>query len=86
MAFYTFKVGGYARSIYLDGSKTFAMAEAESPLYTQAIKEYAAKNFDYGQIDDAFSKGYINQQQYDDTIVLKTAIEPRAMVVEIPTT
>ena len=77
MAFYQFRVGSYARSIYLDGTKTFAMAGLESPLYDQAIKEYSAKNFFYSQIDDAFAKLYINQEQYDITIALKTAIEPR---------
>jgi len=67
--FYTWRVGGFARSIYLDGSKTFAMAELESPLYTQAIKDYSAKNFTYGQIDDAFANG-ITPSDYDqDTIM-----------------
>lgn len=81
MAFYQWRVGSYARSIYLDGTKTFEQAALESPLYEQAIKEYAAKNFAYSQIDEAFEKGYINQQQYDDTIALKLLIEPRPLAV-----
>lgn len=84
MAFYSFRVGPYERSIYLDGTKTFEMAEAESPQYTQAIKERAAVDFTYSQIDTALAKGYINQAQYDDTIALKTLIEPRILSSEVP--
>lgn len=77
MAFYTFRVGTYARFIYLDGSKTFEQVAVESPLYPQAIKEYAAKNFYYIQIDGAFAKGYINETEYNETIALREAIISR---------
>ena len=71
---YTFLTGGYSRIIYLDGNRTF---ESLKPEYIEPVKIRASTDFDYGQIDDALTKGYINQEQYDDTIVLKTAIEPR---------
>jgi len=77
MAFYQWRIGGYTRQIYLDGTTTFEVAIAADIRYEQAIKEYAAKNFYYGQIDDAFTKLYITQTVYDETIALKTAIEPR---------
>lgn len=77
MAFYTFKVGPYARSIYLDGAITFESLEAS---YQLPIKQRAAKDFTYSQIDNAYAKGYINQSQYDETIVLKLLIEPRPLV------
>ncbi|HEY5582937.1 MAG TPA: hypothetical protein VIK78_00375 [Ruminiclostridium sp.] len=80
--FYQFRVGGYARSIYLDGAVTF---EQLAPDYVEPVKVYASKGFTYGQIDEALAKGYINQQQYDDTIALKTAIEPRPLSVAQPT-
>jgi len=77
MAFYSFRVGNYARMIYLDGTRTFEIVAPESPLYDQAIKERAAKDFNYPQIDAAFAAGRINQEQYDTTIALKLLIEPR---------
>jgi hypothetical protein len=80
---YSFLVGPYARQIYLDGTKTMASLTAE---YVQPVKEYAAKNFTYAQIDDALAAGRIDQQTYNDTIALKALIEPRpAAVAEEPT-
>lgn len=86
MAFYSFRVGNYARMIYLDGTRTFEQVALESELYDQAIKERAAKDFQYWQIDDALAAGRINQEQYDATIALKLLIEPRplAAVAENP--
>lgn len=84
MAFYQFRVGSYARTIYLDGSKTFEQAIAEDIKYEQAIEGYASTGFAYSQIDDALAKGYISQERYDATIVLKTAIEPRPSKTELP--
>lgn len=86
MAFYTFRVGSYSRCIYLDGTRTFEQAIAEDIKYEQAIKVYASTYFDYYQIDLALTNGYINQQQYDDTIALKTVITPRPLMVTVPTT
>jgi len=80
MAFYQWRVGGYSRTIYLDGTKTFEQAIAEDVQYEQAIKVYASQKFTYGQIDNALANGYISQEQYDDTIVLKMAIEPRTLM------
>ena len=89
MAFYQWRVGGYARMIYLDGTKTFEQAIADSPQYEQAIMVYASKipptGFTYGQIDTALAKGYISQGHYDTTIVLKMELEPRPlMATEVP--
>lgn len=77
--FYTWRVGGYSRTIYLDGTKTFEQAIAEDVQYEQAIMIYASEKFTYGQIDNAFAKGYISQEHYDTTIALKTLIEPRPL-------
>jgi len=84
--FYTWRVGTYSRMIYLDGTRTFEVVALDSPLYDQAIKEYAATNFSYNQIDTAIAQGYINQTQYDETIALKLLIEPRSLAVEISPT
>lgn len=67
MAVYSFRVGPYARSIYLYGSESFATTPIE---YHQPVKEYAAKNFTQYQIDQALANGYITQQEYDETVLL----------------
>jgi len=89
MAFYQWRVGGYARMIYLDGTKTFEQAIADDTRYEQAIMVYASNmpptGFSYEQVDNALTKGYISQGHYDTTIELKNAIEPRALSVENPT-
>ncbi|HEY5583496.1 MAG TPA: hypothetical protein VIK78_03285 [Ruminiclostridium sp.] len=85
IGFYQWRVGGFARTIYLDGTKTFEIAIAESPLYEQAIMVYASTGFTYGQIDNALAKGYISQEHYDITITLKLLIEPRPLMGEQPT-
>lgn len=65
---YSFRVGPYARSIYSYGTATFAdIPEA----YVQPVKEYAAKTFSQYELDLALGNGYITQQQYDETILLK---------------
>lgn len=69
MAVYSFRVGPYARSIYLYGSESFATTPLE---YHQPVKEYAAKNFTRSQIDEALALGYISQTEYDETISLIT--------------
>ena len=71
---YTFLTGGYSRIIYLDNNRTFESLKTE---YIEPVKERASTDFDYGQIDLALEKGYISQIIYDETIALKTAIEPR---------
>ena len=83
MAVYTWRTGTYSRMIYLDGTKSFASLTAE---YLEPVKQRAATDFSYSQIDNALAKGYINQQEYDDTIAIKTLIEPRTLVLEEPTT
>ncbi|HEY5586708.1 MAG TPA: hypothetical protein VIK78_19740 [Ruminiclostridium sp.] len=85
IGFYQWRVGGFTRTIYLDGTKTFEIAIAESPLYEQAIMVYASTGFTYGQIDNALAKDYISQEHYDVTIELKLLIEPRPLMAEEPT-
>lgn len=64
---YSFKVGPYARSIYLYGTQSFSTIPVE---YHQPVKQYASDNFTQWQIDEALKKGYITQQEYDETILL----------------
>ncbi len=68
MAVYSFRVGPYARAVYLYGTQTFA---SDVPTeYHQPVKEYAASGFSQYQIEQALEKGYITQQEYDETILL----------------
>jgi hypothetical protein len=68
---YSFRVGPYARSIYLYGTGSFSITPTE---YHQPVKEYAANNFTPYQIDQALAKGYITQQEYDETILLMPVV------------
>lgn len=74
---YNFRVGSYARAIYLDGIRKMVQAEAEDAGYRLAIEQYAAKNFFYDQIDNALAKSYIDQITYNETIALREAIISR---------
>jgi len=67
MAVYSFRIGPYARSIYLYGSSNFAATPLE---YHQPVKQYASDNFTPNQIDEALAKGFITQQEYDETVIL----------------
>jgi hypothetical protein len=67
MAVYQFRIGPYARSIYLYGTTTFAAIPQE---YHYPVKDYVARNFTVGQIQEAFNRGYITQQEYDETMII----------------
>lgn len=72
---YSFKVGPYARKIYLYGTERFTARDGYAGIpeeYWQPVKQYAAGNFTQSQIDYALSKAWINQQEYDDTVALIT--------------
>lgn len=67
MAFIQLLVGPYARSIYLYGSRTFQQIATE---YQQPVKEFAAKSFTVGQIQEAYNRGWVSQQEYDETMFI----------------
>lgn len=71
---------GYAYSIYIDGTRTFAETNES---YHVEIKQYAGTNFTDAQLLNAFTNGWITQQEYDDTLAIKyPPVEPP---VEEPT-
>lgn len=70
MPIYSWMVSTYARDIYLFGNRTFA--QIPEP-YVEPVKEYAAKTYRQDQIDNALEKGWITQQEYDDTMSYKTS-------------
>lgn len=61
----------YGKSIYQYGTRRFTERDGYLgilPEYHEPVKQYAAANFALELIDKALSSGYINQQEYDDTI------------------
>jgi len=70
MPIYSWMVSTYARDIYIFGNRTFA--QIPEP-YVEPVKEYAAKTYRQDQIDNALDKGWITQQEYDDTMAYKAS-------------
>ena len=58
----------YAKAIYIDGTKKFNEIRSE---YVEPVKQYAATNYTQQQIDLALEKGFITQQEYEDTLAYK---------------
>lgn len=64
---------GYAYSIYIDGTRTFATTNAS---YHEEIKQYAGINFTDYHIYNALVKGWITQQEHDETLAYRPVVEP----------
>jgi len=65
---YPWRVSSYAMDIYLFGNRTFA--QIPEP-YVDPVKQYAAATFRDDQIENALNKGYISQEEFDDTMAYK---------------
>ena len=65
MAVLAFRTSTFARNIYLYGNTLFTGIPVE---YVEPVKQYAATTFSRLQIDNALNKGWITQQEYDETI------------------
>jgi hypothetical protein len=70
-----FMVSSYADAVYKYG--TFRLTERDGypgvvATYREPVKQYAAENYTEVQIDNALSKGWITQQEYDETMELKS--------------
>jgi hypothetical protein len=55
----------YAVNIYRYGNRSFATIPTE---YHEPVKQYAALNLTLSEIDNALAKGYISEQEYNDTL------------------
>lgn len=73
MAVLNFRTSTYARNIYLYGTTTFAAIPTE---YIEPVKQYAGEAFTKGQLDNALAQGWINQQEYDETIAYIPVVKP----------
>jgi ribulose bisphosphate carboxylase small subunit len=67
MTVLTFRTSTYARNIYIYGVTSFTTIPAE---YVEPVKEYATTHFTKEQIQNAYEKGWITTQEYNDTIAL----------------
>lgn len=66
-----FRTQMYALAIYIQGITRFTARDGFQGIpeaYHEAVKEFAATTYDIEYIDTALTNGYINQQEYDDTI------------------
>lgn len=72
MAILTFRVSTYARNVYLYGNTQLSAISTSPDDYRTTTMQYAANNFTLEQLNNALTKGWISQQEYDDTINLIT--------------
>lgn len=73
MAVFPFLTSQYAMGIYLFGIRSFSN-EIPSPIpleYHLPVKTFAAGNFSDSQLLNALTMGYISQQEYDETMLIK---------------
>lgn len=65
MPIYASLTAAYAKAIYIDGTKKFSDIRPE---YVEPVKQHAATKYTREQIDSALARGFITQQEYDDTV------------------
>lgn len=71
MAVLAFRTSTYARQIYLSGGNRLTARDGYPGVpadYYTPVEQYAAANFYLYEIDNALAQGWINQQEYDETI------------------
>lgn len=64
-------VRGYAWSIYIDGIRKFETTSAD---FHTDIQTYAATHFKEKDITNAFTKGWITEDNYNKTIAIQEAL------------
>jgi hypothetical protein len=70
MAVNNLLVKAYAINIYRYGNRKFATIPAA---YHEPVKQFAADFFTLEEIDNALAKGFITQQEYDETLAYTVA-------------
>lgn len=74
MAVLSFRVSTYARNVYLYGNTKLVDVPTYPDDYKAATMDYAASHYTKEQLDNALTKGYITQVEYDDTLSLTPQI------------
>lgn len=70
-------VKSYALNVYMNGTTTFEYIQSVRPDYVLPVKQRGADAFYIEDIDDALTKGWITQQEHDDTLALKGPEDPK---------
>lgn len=73
MAVKSYLVSRYAYNIYVYGTTRFESVTLE---YHEPVKQFAAANFYPYEIQNALTQGWINQEQYDQTMAYRTDLSP----------
>jgi hypothetical protein len=71
MAIYSFRTSTYARNIYQFGTQRLTARDGYTgvdPEYYIPVEQWAAANYPLSDIDYALAQGWINQQEYDETV------------------
>lgn len=64
----SFRRNTYARNTYIFGTCTLSYIEGFAPEYVEPVKQYAAETYTKRDLKDALGKGFITQEEYDETI------------------
>lgn len=73
MTLLAFRTSTYARNIYIFGSTSFDSIPAE---YHEAVKQFAATTYTDAQIKEAHTRLFINEQEFNETMVYKNPEQP----------
>lgn len=81
MTILPFRVSSYAFSIYIGG--TYRLTERDgftgvAEGYYTPVEQLAATKYSRKQIDNAYANGFINEQEYNETIAF-IPVEPGTM-------
>ncbi|GMX60821.1 hypothetical protein Elgi_07980 [Paenibacillus elgii] len=79
MANLPFLLSTYARNITMFGNERLTPRDDFKGVpesYRPDVQSYAARNYDYDELDRALDKGWISRQEHDDIMALKTEADP----------
>lgn len=79
MTVYSFRTRTFARNIYLYGTERLTARDGYNGVPTEyyiPVEQSAAATFKPSQIQNALTQGWINQQEYDETMAYRTDTSP----------
>lgn len=71
MAIYEFRTSTFARNIYHFGVERLTARDGFGGVpaeYYIPVEQWAAANYTLADFDNALAQGWINQQEYDETV------------------
>lgn len=74
---YSFRTNTYARNVFYFGNERLTARDGYNGVpaeYYTPVEQRAADIYPVEQLQLALSKGWINQQEYDETVALKTTV------------